>query len=91
VAERIGKDEFVERIKRNVIGEWHISQSPLSLKKIAELIRCTETNIYVRSRDKQIIEALNKSHIYLKEINNLKSFVYQAEDYRGIQEEKTHV
>lgn len=81
MAERLGKDEFINRVRRNVIGEFHISQSPLSLKKIAELMRLTETNVYVRSRDKQIIESLNKSNIYLKEINNLKSFVYQAEDY----------
>lgn len=90
MAERLGKKEFIDRIKRNVIGEWHINHAPLSLKKLAELIRCTETNIYVRSRDKQIIEALNKSNIYLKDINNLKCFVYQAKDNQGKQEEKSH-
>ncbi|MEY2195771.1 hypothetical protein AB7942_24010 [Neobacillus sp. BF23-41] len=90
MAERLGKKEFIDRIIRNVIGEWHINQSSLSFKKIADLIRCSETNIYVRSRDREVIEALNRSNIYLKEINNLKSFVYQAEEYRGIQEEKNY-
>ncbi|MEC1155027.1 hypothetical protein [Cytobacillus horneckiae] len=78
MAERLGKQDFIDRVRRNVIGEWHINQSPLSLKKLASLMRCTETNIYVRSRDKQIIEALNKSDIHLTDVNNLKSFVYQA-------------
>jgi hypothetical protein len=81
VKERLNKADFIDTVRRNVVGEWHISQSPLSFKKIASLIRCSETNVYIRSRDQDIIEALNRSDVYLENVNNLKSFVYQPKNH----------
>lgn len=78
--ERRNKAEFIDIVRRNVVAEWYLNQAPLSFKKLASLIRCSETNIYIRSRDQEIIEALYRSKITLKEVNNLKSFVYEAKD-----------
>lgn len=79
--ERLGKTEFINRVRRLTVGEWYINQSALSFKKLASLMRVTETNVYIRSHDREIIEGLDRCHIKLKEINNLKSFIYEAEEH----------